>query len=272
MARPAIAQVVGEELERLSTAGAAFHTDSARATIHLFSDIERAKRTAEIGRAYLLLESDVERGGRVAIVTAGPPGAGKSTALANADLGEAFRNIDADVIKVQLLQRAVVEGTFDTFLEHRLADGGTVRPLELASLVHRESVAIADSLTTICLRRGENVIIQGSLAWDRQPYVVLDALAAFEYSDLTILDVEVDLSTALERSLDRWWAGRIDASIPMGGRYVPRSLIESLYLPDGTTKCRTNADRLYELSKDIPTTLRRTSYERGEATETVQAK
>lgn len=62
---------------------------------------------------------------------------------------------------------------------------------------------------------------------------------------MTILDVEVELETALAQARDRWAVGRvstIEGRATGGGRFTPRGAITSMY-PNGTTtsSCNTNA-------------------------------
>jgi len=53
----------------------------------------------------------------------------------------------------------------------------TVMPRELAGLVHTESVLILDRLRDMCLRRGENVVLEGTLVWAPAARMLLDELA-----------------------------------------------------------------------------------------------
>ncbi|MCU1420795.1 MAG: putative zeta toxin protein [Microbacteriaceae bacterium] len=205
------------------------------------------------------------------MVTAGSPGAGKSTALH--DIGFetiGFRDIDPDRIKTLLLRDALNDGTFDDLLRRRLADGRAVRPMELASLVHRESTIIAHNVAEISMHQGDNVIIQGTLGWDEQPQRLLDVLDLHEYADLTILDVEVDQATALERVLERWWVGRNNPADPLGGRFVPSDVVRGLYVTDTLSRCQANAEIMFELSVRMTTELRTSSTIHGVTSQTIR--
>lgn len=264
MTRPAVAARVKDQLELLAQPGGAHYVDGPNSTMSMFSEVQRVQRGVSVIREYLNLQEGVTLDGRAAVATAGPPGAGKTSAAVQASFALAgYRDIDADVIKEMLIRRALSEGSFDHLLTRTLADDRPVRPMELASLVHRESTAIADNVQEICLLRGENVLIQGTLAWDEQPRIILERLDASEYNDLVILDVEVDLGTAIERTTERWWVGRNDPSDPFGGRFVSATVLSELYLPDGTTKCSANAEVLLALSDRMGTELRR-SYSVGD--------
>ncbi len=240
---------VAIELELLSAEGADLHTDSPSATINLFSPEDSILRITDFALQYLDLQAHVTRGGLAAVVTAGPPAVGKSTELKEEGFDtSAWRNIDADLVKKLILRRAIAEGLYGEYLSWELADGRSIRPLELASLVHRESSAVVNNLTATCLRLGENVVIQGTLAWSDQPDKILQALDSHGYDELTILNIEADVSTAIEQSLQRWWRGRTNSSNELGGRFVPSGLISALYLPGGLTKCSTNAQFMFEFA------------------------
>lgn len=78
-------------------------------------------------------------------MTAGPPGAGKSAMVKTLDLGgPGWRVIDASKIKLRLLEEAVHDGVFGRILASGLADGHNIMPNEISSLVHNESVLLAD--------------------------------------------------------------------------------------------------------------------------------
>ncbi len=99
--------------------------------------------------------------------------------------------------------------------------------------------------------------------------LLLAKLDEFEYQELLILDVESDLDAVLDRSLERWWVGRNDPSDDLGGRFVPTELIRNLFLPDGSTKCRANAEVMLALSDRMRTELRVSFTRSGMHTETV---
>lgn len=181
--------------------------------------------------------------GRAAVVTAGPPGAGKSQALETAGL-TGYRDIDPDDIKDALLRQLLKHGYLSRAVEHVLPDGAVVSPRELSLLVHTQSVTIADRIRRACLGRGENFIIQGTFAWDGIVEQTMTELtnAAHPYRQLTIIDVEVPLDVAFRQSRERWSQAR--GTDALGGRFVPPAAIEQLYLPSGTTVCAANATEL----------------------------
>lgn len=194
-------------------------------------------------------EADVQKDGLAAVVTAGPPGAGKSTIVRNLHLGgPGWRIIDADEIKLKLLDAAVRDGIFDKVLVRRLADGYFIMPNELSSLVHNESVQLADRLIERSLEARENVVIEGTLSWPGLPRQYTRMLELHEYTNVTIVDVEVDCATALEQAYFRWSEGRtkaINGDRNGGGRFTPREAITAIYDASGFSVCNQNAIDLF---------------------------
>lgn len=184
---------------------------------------------AEVAMEYRARESNAPSEGRAAVVTAGPPGAGKSTAVA--DLAGDHRVIDPDAIKGLLLAR--LEAAGELGIRHRflLADGKPVAPAEISWWVHRASTDAADAVRTESLRIGENFVMEGTLSWVELPAVYARELGEFEYESVVILDVEVSRSTAVEQAKKRWWDGRCDGST-LGGRFMQDSVFASYY-PEG---------------------------------------
>jgi hypothetical protein len=179
---------------------------------------QRAWRVIE--DRYRARQPQVTREGRAALLTAGAPGAGKSTAVTQLGLvDEGWRRLDADVVKDYLLEELVAAGEVDDVLAVELLDARPVMPRELAGLVHAESVAILDRLRERCLRDGENVVIEGTLVWEPAAYQLLDHLAAASYREVSIVDVEVCREVARAQAVQRWWAGRHDTDDALGGRW-----------------------------------------------------
>jgi hypothetical protein len=168
----------------------------------------------------------------------------RGTALLLSSNAHGWRVIDADKIKLQLLDEAVRDGVFDELLMRRLADGHCIMPNELSSLVHNESVLLADRLIERSLEARENVIIEGTLSWTGLPRQYARMLELNEYENVTIVDVEVDCATALEQAYFRWSEGRtaaINGTDNGGGRFTPREAITSMYGDSGFSICNENA-------------------------------
>lgn len=122
-------------------------------------------------KAEVLAEKPDARAERRAIVLAGPPGAGKSTALAEQIRGEVdgWLVVDADDFKTRLLREAIADGSYDQLLkppevQDRERAGEPFFPLELASLVHEESSRLADDLRQEAMEAGTNIVIDTVLS------------------------------------------------------------------------------------------------------------
>jgi dephospho-CoA kinase len=186
------------------------------------------------------------------VVTAGPPGAGKSAAVRGEPSFLGYRDIDADDFKDELLRDAQGQGDLTKWLGRGLCDGRPVSERELSGYVHAESTIIASTMRERCLAAGENIIIQGTLSDDTQPREIVEELDRYGYSDLIIVDVEVPQEKAIERALERWWAERVSLKDGIGGRFISPETIANQWAP-GQTKsiCAANAELLRELAESF---------------------
>jgi hypothetical protein len=199
---------------------------------------------AEFTAACPLVEQD-----RKAIILAGPPGAGKSTAqdevvAETMTQKSAWLPLNADDFKDQLLMRARDDGTYVSFLcpdmvKKHERKGEKFFPRELAVLVHEESSLLVKQATAEAIYRGDNIIVDGTLASVDKAHMLLRRLSEAGYS-VMIADVETPHTVSQIRVIDRWrkvyvkaLAGTADGQDKyLGGRWVPAAVLAELYSAD----------------------------------------
>ncbi|MDD7835852.1 zeta toxin family protein [Paenarthrobacter sp. AB444] len=120
---------------------------------------------------------------------------------------------------------------------------------ELASHVHAISTRTTNLVRQMALAAGENVIIDGTLSWEKLPDQYIDELFMSRYGQVDVVDVETTRDTAVERARQRWWAGRLNDPV-MGGRFVPDTVIEHCYASGAESICAANALRLAQMAAD----------------------
>ena len=202
----------------------------------------------EVAHQYRAQRPAAPTGGHAAIITAGVPGAGKSTALDA--IASGYRRIDPDEIKDILLTHLEEAGLLAVRHTHVLADGDPVTPGELAGWVHMASTDAADRVRLASLQIGENFVMEGTLSWHKLPNRHVDELAVGGYERLTVLDIEIPLTVAIEQSKQRWWQGRNSGlttfGVKLGGRFISEAVLDQYYSgPRTASQCAANARKLY---------------------------
>lgn len=259
-------------MEALSSPGGPLHVDASRATVKNPSWWSQRLSLPLPGRARLLstLSEEVidthpsdrsvgRASSAVAVVVAGPPGAGKTSVVERelAALSEAWTSfiaVDADVFKTRLLQEAIADGSYESWLkspEIRAAEaslGEQLAPLELASLVHEESSFLAARTQRTALAAGRNVVLDKVLGSYDSARHTFEQLAAANY-EVWLIDVEVPAELSRQRTRMRWAAGVEEfraGESPLGGRWVPSAVTGPLFPPelDGRSRPQQVAQRL----------------------------
>lgn len=193
---------------------------------------------------------------RRAIVLAGPPGAGKSTALKQVlgiKIGE-YLTIDADEFKRSLLEEAIRDGSYETHIVPEavkvlVLTGEAFYPLELSSLVHEESSMIAKQLRQDAIERGDNIIIDSVLSDADKALLLGSVLDAAGYT-IHLIDVEVPYELSEQRIAARWQESYEAAlarkeGAELGGRWVPSEYARDVFNgPEGKSLPETAAERL----------------------------
>lgn len=222
---------------------------------------------AEMAALYRLRTPPGSQEGKAAILTAGVPGAGKSSAVG--DVAQGYFRIDPDEIKNLILSRMEQLGLLVDRHRFRLADGSAVSPGELSGWVHQASTAAANLARTQSLMLGENFLMEGTLQWPDLATLYPAELRRAQYEQLRILDVEVPKTVAVEQAKQRWWDGRTSAAsahgVVVGGRFISREAVESFYTDGGASVCAGRAREMFAavevagLSTDIAFVHRDTS-------------
>ncbi|WP_432139398.1 MULTISPECIES: zeta toxin family protein [unclassified Streptomyces] len=199
--------------------------------------------------------------GRIALVMAGPPGAGKSTAEKRVRMelapGQPWRKIDPDHFKDLLLRWAFKHGEYETIVPPELhEDRARAYLRELAALVHEESSILAARARTESISKGENLVIDGTQKTYTKTKRLIDHLLDARYS-ISLMDVEVGFAISLQRVEARWAKGYNEAEESyidggslvdhLGGRWVPHHCVADIYhggRADTTSVCQQVVGRL----------------------------
>ena len=212
--------------------------------------------------------ADLPRDGAAVLLTAGPPGAGKGTALQmlrdrqgdDTELGQALGRVHgADpgqyvVLDPDQFKEAIIRHRGGPTLPadaYQLPGGRHLAPAELASLLHRESSFLQDTFERWARSEGYNLPYDATMKNMDKTRALLGDLAREGYSARVTLSVEVPLQACLEQNALRWETGRgafERGEDSYGGRMVPESFIRALYAHSADSDysvSRANAERLH---------------------------
>lgn len=194
----------------------------------------RRQLHARIIEEFFAENPDVARD-RLAIISVGPPGAGKSSAMKQLIPEHEqmlWRQIDPDEFKQRILHAEISDGTLVT-----LMPGGVEQlpPGELAALVHEESSFLAAQARDLALARGERVVLDGVHGHVSKIEARLAQLAGAGYGARSTNIVTVDGSWVITRArVEHRWrtsyvayiAGEHDGTTT---RFVPEAVTDELY-------------------------------------------
>lgn len=195
---------------------------------------------------------------KIAIMTAGPPGAGKTSVRESVQerlSPEGWRVVDPDEFKDEILKHALNDGTFSELLPENVRESGErFYPRELAPLVHDESVRLANRAQAEAIAAGENVVIDGTLAGRSKPDEIAKSLTAAGYT-IHVVDVETTADVSRERVMGRWQGPYVevegkaergeDVSKELGGRWVNGEVVDFMFRNgDERSICADNAEAL----------------------------
>lgn len=237
-----------ETVRVLARPGGPLSPDSLHSSTHnpvWFDDGDPTRQRRALHRRLLEEYTAAHPGARDerrAIVLAGPPGAGKSTVLAEV-LGvdaPGWVRIDADEFKRALLREAIADGSYESFIKPeqvkaREADGEPFYPLELASLVHEESSLLALRLRDNLSAQGTNVVIDTVLS-NPEKAEQLGVLLARQKYEVEVIDVEVPFELSAARIASRWrqsYEEALEHADGLGGRWVPSEYAREVFAGAG---------------------------------------
>lgn len=176
------------------------------------------------------------------IISAGLPGAGKTTVLSQIDSInlDDYCTVNADDIKEEMIKRGMVP------------EVRGLTPLECAGLIHEESSELADILQKRFVAEGKNIIYDTTSKSIDSVKGRLDVFlkGSYKAKDITMVFVDITLDTSRERAYNRYKSGinkYINEESSLGGRYVPESVFN---------KCKPTEDGYASINKQVFTAIK----------------
>lgn len=176
------------------------------------------------------------------IMSAGLPGAGKTTVLRNnmnIDMNN-YATISSDDFKELLAEKGHAPKV----------DGLT--SMELSPLLHTESSYLADKLLTMLSKESKNVIYDFTCKNEDTSLARINTLVENDYKekDIQLVFVNIPLSIAHERAENRYYVG-LNGNLETGGRHLPPRIINESKAPEGSLADSNNALVVAKLSRDL---------------------
>ena len=169
-----------------------------------------------------------------AVVAGGLGGAGKTTVLgSHAGLDPAkYLTINPDDLKEELARRGMIPGI----------DG--LSPMEASDLVHEESSYLARQLALRAQHDGKNIIWDITMSTQKSTERRINDLREAGYSRIDGLFVDIPVETSIRRTEARHRLGhdQYRAGEGLGGRYIPREVIQRQTDPEWDSKNRRTFD------------------------------
>lgn len=182
------------------------------------------------------------------ILSAGLPGAGKTTVLSNIkeiDL-QNYAIINSDDIKEAMIEKNMIP-------EIR-----GLTPLECANLIHEESAYISDMLQLKLCEQGKNIIYDMT---SKTLKSVNNRISVFKnqgyrIEDATMIFVDIKIETSKNRAYNRYMEGinnYIIGKSTQGGRYIPEEIFNKCKPTwENTNSINQEVFKSIQMNKNIP--------------------
>lgn len=214
-----------EHLGRVERAVSESHKALSTENTHTYKGAwlpERDKLHRQIVDDLYKQAANVPNQGR-AIMLGGPAGAGKSTVLEGKLRVKpgSFLVINPDDIKEELARRNLVP---------EIPGYDDLSPMDRTTLVHRESVRIADMLADRAYRDRKNLIWDTTMTRSDLALYRIKRMRQSGYDDIRGVFVNADDHVAIQRVRARYMRGAHDYSQGkgLGGRFVPQAIQDQM--------------------------------------------
>ena len=207
---------------------------------------ERAAIHAEIVREVMESAASVPNQGK-AVFSGGLGGAGKGTILKNpvAKIDKSqYLTLNPDDIKEILAARGLVPD---------VPDAPDLSPMERSTLIHEESSHVTQLIAQQAYAQRKNLVWDITMASEKSVNDRLTALRQARYVETKAIFVDIPVEVSVTRALGRWRKGQDrfeTGENPVGGRYVPPSIIRKGASTSFSSANRTNFETLRDQFDD----------------------